>query len=70
MTWLAEQIAAELDAIAETSAALEKRIERMLRACPPDIKATLEATSLGTESGFAQDAKRIADAISSEERVS
>ena len=62
--WLVEQITAELDAISTTSAHLEKRIERMLRACPPDIKTQIEATSLGAESGFAKDAALLADLIS------
>ena len=63
MTWLADQIAAELDAMAATSEQLEKRISRLIRSCPPEIKSTLEATSLGTESAYAEDAKRVADAI-------
>lgn len=62
--WLVEQIAAELDAISTTSAHLEKRIERMLRACPVEIKAQIEATSLGMESGFAKDAAMLADLLS------
>ena len=61
--WSADQIAAELDAIAGLSEELEKRITRLFRHCPPEIKATLDATPLGTESGFAEDAKRVADAI-------
>jgi RNase adaptor protein for sRNA GlmZ degradation len=63
MHWLVEQIAAELDAISATSAQLEKRIERMLRSCPPEIKTQIEATSLGLESGFAKDAALLADLI-------
>jgi hypothetical protein len=64
MHWLIPQITAELDAISTTSAQLEKRIERMLRACPPEIKTQIEATSLGVESGFAKDAALLADLIS------
>jgi hypothetical protein len=36
----------------------------MLRACPVEIKAQIEATSLGMESGFAKDAAMLADLLS------
>lgn len=63
MAWTADQIASELDGIAAFDEALEKRITRLLRNCPPDVRAKLEDTSLGSVSLIAADAKRVADEL-------
>lgn len=68
--WLVPQIAAELDSISATSAQLEKRIERMLRACPVEIKVMIEATSLGVECEYAKDAAFLAELISEQAEAS
>jgi hypothetical protein len=56
-------IADELHAIAHIDAELQKRIERMLEACPVEIKDQITATSLGMESGYAKDAAFLAELL-------
>jgi hypothetical protein len=63
MTWPNYRIADELNAIAHFDAEMQKRIERMLEACPVEIKDQIKATSLGMESGYAKDAAFLADLL-------
>ena len=66
MTFTREEAAAELAAIAKFDADIQKRIDRLVRYSPPDIKARIEATSLGAESGYAKDAAMLADLLTEE----
>lgn len=66
MTFTREEAAAELAAIAETDAKLQKRIDRLMRYAPADIKARIEATSLANEAGYAKDAAMLADLLGEE----
>lgn len=63
MAWLPQQIASELSVIAERDAENGKRIDRLLRNCPADIKQQIEATVLGTETGYADAAALLSDLI-------
>lgn len=63
MCWHLEQIAAELSVIAKIDTETNKRIDRLLRNCPADIKQQIEATVLGTETGYAQAAALLSDLI-------
>ncbi len=66
MTLTRQEIAAELARIAEFDSAMEKRIEKLLRQCPADIKARILETSLGTETEYAKDAAFLSDLLSEE----
>lgn len=66
MTFTREEAAAELAAIAETDAKLQKRIDRLMRHAPADIKARIEATALANEAGYAKDAADLAGALFAE----
>ena len=66
MTFTREEAATELAAIAEFDAALQKRIDRLVRHAPADIKARIEATSLANEAGYAKDAAMLADQLAGE----
>jgi hypothetical protein len=63
MAWLPQQIASELAAVADLDAALNKRVDRVLQNCPPEIKLQIEATVLGSETGYAQAAALLSDLI-------